>query len=196
MESELRSLIGKYGMRAVHEGLTKEMRETFHYLQNVFTVKNELVVPVRHAVPIVEVVNDVIPDGVQPEEAHVETDSLVEDVAEMPVDPTVKQVVITNPKSAKLVSSSASVGSVDVKQQKQKHRDEVEKKRQELVGKGVKPESLLTEANLKKWIGDGQSYLKIAKETGVHENQVATLAKSFGLQSKISRYVAMKKTPQ
>ena len=198
MESELRSLIGKYGMRAVHEGLMKEMRETFQYLQDVFAVKNEIVHPSHHIAPTIEVVNDVIPEGVhpEPEQVQVETDSLEEQVAEMPPDPTVKQVVISNPKSARVVSSAASVSSADVKQQKQKHRDEVDKKRQDLLAKGIKPESLLTEVNLRKWIGDGQSYLKIAKETGVHENQVATLAKSFGLQSKISRYVALKKSAQ
>lgn len=191
MESELRSLIGKYGMRAVHEGLMKEMRDTFQYLQDVFAVKNEIVHPVHHhVVPTVEVVNDVIPDLVHNETVQAEEDSLAGDetVAEMPQDPNVKQVVITSPKAQKVVAAKPPSPAV-----KQLHKNEVEKKRQELLEKGIQPESLLTEANLKKWLAEGKSYMKIAKETGVHETQISTLAKSFGLQSKISKYVAMKK---
>lgn len=193
MESELRSLIGKYGMRAVHEGLMREMRDTFQYLQHVFDIKNEVIhPPVQHTV---EIVNDVIPEPIHTEEWSTETDSLAEEaVPEMPKDPTVKEIVITDHKAkVTKVPAILSPPKVEVKQQKAKHREEVEKKRQEMVAKGVKPESLLTEANLKKWLGDGYSYQKVAKETGVHEQQVALVAKGFGLQSNISKYVAMKK---
>ena len=202
MESELRSLIGKYGMRAVHEGLMKEMRDTFQYLQVVFEAKNEIIHPFfHHNISTVEIVNDTIPEVVHTEEHIAETDSLYDDdiVPEMPKDPTVKEITINDPKTVKTVKAPVPLNQtplfppVEVKQQKAKHREEVEKKRTELVAKGIKPESLLTEDNLKKWLGAGQSYQKIAKETGVHESQVATVAKSFGLQSNISKYVAMKK---
>ena len=197
MESELRSLIGKYGMKAVHEGLMKEMQDTFHYLQNVFQARNLIITPVPHQVPTLEIVNDIIPDHAVHDDA-VETDSLgqsEEASVHMPEDPNVKHIVVHDAKVKLSVKNEPKPKPVaEVKQQKQEHRDAVEKKRQELVAKGVKPESLLTEANLRKWINDGMSYLKIAKETGVHEVQVSNVAKSFGLQSKISRYVAMKKT--
>ena len=190
MESELRSLIGKYGMRAVHEGLMKEMRETFQYLQDVFAVKNEVVHPVHHTVPTVEIVNDIIPEGIhhEVEDARVETDSLEEQVVEMPPDPTVKQVVITNPKLTKVAVAKPS--SADVKEL---DKAEVAKKREELLAKGIQPESLLTEANLKQWLAEGKSYMKIAKETGVKDTQVSAMARSFGLQSSISKYIAIKK---
>ncbi len=194
MESELRSLIGKYGMRAVHEGLMKEMRDTFQYLQCVFEFKNEIVTPfVNHVIPTVEIVKDTIPEIVQVDvHNEMDGDSLVdEDVPETPKDPTVKEITIQQPQKSK--PAILSPPTIDVKQQKAKHREEVEKKKQELLAKGVKPESLLTEANLRKWLGEGYSYMKIAKETGVHEVQVTTVAKSFGLQSNISKYVAMKK---
>lgn len=203
MESELRTIIGKYGMRAVHEGLMREMRDTFQYLQVVFEHKNEIIHPiVHHHIPTVEVVNDTIPEGIHHEDTHVDVDSLYEEetVPEMPKDPTIKEIQITDAKTAKVVASQQQPQQpqpffppVEVKQQKAKHREEVDKKRLEFVAKGIKPESLLTEDNLKKWLGAGYSYLKIAKETGVHENQVTTVAKSFGLQSNISKYVAMKK---
>lgn len=191
----VRGLIGRYGVRAVHEEIMKEMRDTYAYLHDVFGVKNEIVMPVQQRIiPTVEVAT-FIPENNQ--EFCVETDSLVEEEQQpQPSDPTVKQVIITSTKTIKTPVTQTTPLPIDVKQVKQMHRDEVEKKKQELITKGIKPESLLTEANLKKWIGEGQSYLKIAKGTGVHENQVATLAKSFGLQSKISKYVAMKKTTQ
>ena len=202
MESELRSLIGKYGMRAVHEGLMKEMRDTFQYLQCVFELKNEIVHPISyHTVPTVEVVNDTIPENIHQDNTQVDVDSLFEEeiVPQMPKDPTVKEIQITDTKAAKVLAAQFQPQSqplfppVEVKQQKAKHREEVDKKKQELLAKGVKPESLLTEANLRKWLGEGSSYMKIAKETGVHEVQVTNVAKSFGLQSNISKYVAMKK---
>jgi len=191
MESELRSLIGKYGMRAVHEGLMKEMRDTFQYLQDVFAVKNEIVTPAA-PVPTLEIVNDFIPDGISHITPIPETDSLTEvEEPEVKKDPTVKEVVIFQP--AKTVTKQAVTNVIEVKQQKAKHKEEVEKKKQELLAKGIRPESLVTEANLRKWLGDGWSYMKIAKETGVNEVQVANTAKSFGLQSNISKYVGMKK---
>lgn len=216
MEAELRSLIGKYGMKAVHEGLMKEMEDTFSYLKNIFQGKNEIVVPVHHhSVPTVEVVNNTIPEHILHED-HIQddlfdNDSLAEPAAQMPADPTIKHIVLSDSKSKAVKSTpivkpatdsapahvpvvaKPSPATVIVKQPKQQHREEVEKKRQELVAKGVKPESLLTEENLRKWLGQGMSYQKIAKETGVHEVQVSNVAKTFGLQSSISRYVAMKK---
>lgn len=195
MEVELRSLIGRYGMRAVHEGLKKEMQDTFSYLQSVFQGKNEIVMPATHFVPTVEVVNSTIPHHITHESVKVEkiscdADSLDGDVPEMPADPTVKQITIGSDSKQKLTKTTAVV----VKHQKQQHREEVEKKKAELLGKGVKPESLLTEDNLRKWLGQGYSYQKIAKETGVHEVQVSNTCKTYGLQSSISRYVAMKKS--
>lgn len=197
MESELRNLIGKYGMRAVHEGLTKEMRDTFQYLQCVFEMKNEVVMPpVFYSVPTVEVVKDTIPGPPYPlyprpeDDSEIEADSLADDEAEVPKDPTVKEITIASHKAKPAILSPPSI---DVKQQKAKHREEVDKKRLDLTAKGVKPESLLTEVNLRKWLGDGWSYMRIAKETGVHEVQVANTAKTFGLQSNVSKYVAMKK---
>lgn len=198
MQSDLRNIIGKYGIRAVHEGLMKEMRETFLYLQEVFDQKNVIVNPLStHVLPVVEIVDNIIPETIlQTDDIHAfipDNDSLDEEVIEIPKDPSVKEITIGSNKS-KAMPVILSPPVIDVKQQKAKHREDVDKKRQELVTKGVKPESLLSETNLRKWLGDGQSYLKIAKETGVHEQQVALIAKGFGLQSNISKYVAMKKT--
>jgi hypothetical protein len=195
MEADLRELIGKYGLRAVHEAIMKEMQDTFQYLQSVFlpkAMKSDVADSIASITRSLNIIGDVIPT-VDTSPASTVIDSVEEDSSppveeEGPKDPTIKEIVIGNPKQKIIRPASA-----DVKQQKAKHREEVDKKRQDLIEKGVKPETLLTEVNLRKWLNDGWSYLKIAKETGVHEAIVANTAKSFGLQSNISKYVAMKK---
>ena len=65
----------------------------------------------------------------------------------------------------------------------------VEKKRVELQAQGVDPKTLLTKENLKKWVEDeGNTYAWVAREkVGVPESEVSSLAKSWGISSKISK---------
>jgi hypothetical protein len=77
---------------------------------------------------------------------------------------------------------------------KVKHKEDVAKKYKELTDKGIRPEDLLTKDNLVLWLGQGMSYMRIAREiAGVPETQIAAVAKNFGLQSDIKKYVVMKK---
>ena len=70
----------------------------------------------------------------------------------------------------------------------------MKKKHKELTEKGIKPESLLTKENLSKWLGEGMSYMRIAREqVGLPENEISAIAKTFGLQSDIKKYIVMKK---
>ena len=44
------------------------------------------------------------------------------------------------------------------------------------------------------WLGQGMSYMRIAREhVGVPENEIAAMAKTFGLQSDIKKFIVMKK---
>ena len=43
METELRELIGKYGLKAVHKGLEKEMKDTFSYLSGLYGTEKKAV---------------------------------------------------------------------------------------------------------------------------------------------------------
>lgn len=196
MESDLRNLIGKYGMRAVHEGLMKEMRDTFQYLHDVFAVNNEIVHPVHHhIVPTVEVVNNVIPQVFHSETVE-EEDSLAEEetVAEMSQDPNVKVIPVRMKSVEAAIVQAASQSEYPKEKtkderaaEKKKKQDTIEKKRQENLANGIKPESLLTESNLKKWIvTEKKSYSKIAEETGNKEAQVSAAANLFGLESEKS----------
>jgi hypothetical protein len=81
----------------------------------------------------------------------------------------------------------------EIKKERLDHRDAVEKKRLELIQKGIKPESLLTRENLENWLNAGLSYQRIAKElTGCHETVVSATAKMFGLKSKIGKIIMLK----
>jgi hypothetical protein len=66
-------------------------------------------------------------------------------------------------------------------------------KRAELDKKGITVDSLLTRANLQKWIvDDGKTYAWVAREmVGCPEMQVSITAKSYGIQSTISKKKAV-----
>jgi hypothetical protein len=101
-------------------------------------------------------------------------------------DPSLKEVV---------VQAKSEMGQqMGEKFSKAKHKEEVLKKHKELTEKGIKPESLLTKENLTSWLGSGMSYMRIAREiTGVPDNEIAAIAKTFGLQSDIKKFIVMKK---
>ena len=76
---------------------------------------------------------------------------------------------------------------------KDDHKALVLKKKLELETKGVLPRSFMTKENLEKWINEGKSYMWIARETGVNDTEVSDYAKTHGLQSKMQRFMIMKK---
>lgn len=199
MDQELRVLIGKYGFRAVHEGLLREMRQTFDYLNTVFTppAKNDIVVPVveetipepittpKHApLDVIAVMKDTI---ALPPAATVPLTIDTED--EAPHDPNIKEVLITAKGAEQALQNQGQV-TTKPKFDKEEQKEAVQKKRSELIAQGIVPESLLTKENLEKWIGQGMSYQRIARDfVGVPDHEVSVIAKTFGLQSAKSRYM-------
>ena len=82
----------------------------------------------------------------------------------------------------------------EVKAVKDNQKEAVAKKRKELEDKGITAKSLLTKENLQKWIGEGCTYSKIAREyTGCTDAEIAAAAKEFGLQSNMSKHFAYKR---
>lgn len=86
-----------------------------------------------------------------------------------------------------------AVVAVEGVDKKTAHKNAILKKRAELVEQNVEGRSLLTEANIKKWISEGLTYWKIAELTGVWDAEVSALAKNFGIQSAVSKTIAFKK---
>jgi len=198
IRSDIRVLIAKYGLPAVHTELQAEMREMFNFLRPFYEgPKNNLIIPVTETIPDriatphhkpITVTLDVL----EPPALQLASDGVAETPEQQPneqdsgVASTLKEVVI---QAKREMNQEAGE-----KFSKAKHREEVLKKHKELTEKGIRPESLLTKENLTQWLGQGMSYMRIAREiVGVHENEVAVLAKNFGLQSDIKKYIVMKK---
>lgn len=170
MEAELRALIGKYGMKEVSQCLEREMHNTYVFLSGLYGGEKKVV-------KTVVVQNTVEPVIEAPMSTPLE---IAPTVTETPVVQTegVKEVVIT--------------AKNDPKAMKLKQKEDVDAKKKELEAKGIKPETLLTKENLEKWIGQGYSYSKIARETGCPDTLVTAMAKAHGLQSKIGMLVMSK----
>lgn len=192
----IRGLIANYGLPTVHAALQAEMRETYEFLRQMFEPpKNNLVIPIQETIPdriATPIHKPMATMVIAMEPPHLELspeEDVVEDTSvtvEKTNDPSLKEVVIQAKKEMNQ--------EVSEKFSKAKHREEVAKKHKELVETGVRPESLLTKENLTKWLGEGLSYMRIAREhVGVHENEIAAVAKTFGLQSDVKKYIVMKK---
>ena len=199
MEGQLRVLIGAYGFKAVHEGLRKEMEQTYKYLRTIFEPpKNDIVMSVP-------VLTEMIPEPVTsptlaPTQVTVEPEELtLESPLPTPVpaatDENIREVFI-HPKGSVPPVTGEPQSQQQPKWNTKEHREAVNKKKAELEEKGINPMNLLTKDNMSNWLGQGLSYQKIARETGVHENEVSTLAKTMGLQSNVSKMVYFKKNPK
>lgn len=191
MEAQLRVLIGTYGFKAVHEGLRKEMEQTYSYLRTIFQPpKNDIIMSVP-------VLTEMIPEPVtspalvaQSEPQGLpEPEELSLDAVPTPHDENVREVVIQPKGTVALTGQPQQQPTWS----KEEHREAVNKKRAELEEKGIKSMDLMTKENMSNWLGQGLSYQKIARETGVNESEVSALAKTMGLQSKISKMVYLKK---
>ena len=73
------------------------------------------------------------------------------------------------------------------------HKEAVAKQKEKLDAQGINGRQLLTADAMKKWIDDGKTYWDIAEQTGVPDADISVLAKSFGLQSKVSKLIGLKK---
>ena len=198
IRSDLRQLIAKYGVSAVHNELQAEMRDTYQFLRQIYEPpKNNLVIPVSNTIPdriatplhkpVTSAFDILMPphlDLSEPDDSSVDIPPEVLMEAQ-PVDQTLKQVIIQAKEEMKQTGEKFT---------KAKHREQVQKKYKELTEKGIKPESLLTKENLSKWLSEGMSYMRIAREqVGLPENEISAIAKTFGLQSDIKKYIVMKR---
>jgi hypothetical protein len=195
LRKDLRDLIAKYGISVVYGELQAEMRETFDFLRQIYEpAKNNLIIPVAETIPdrIATPLHKPIQAFLSFESPEVEFSleddkSACEEVKdEHTHDASLKEVIVQ--------AKSEMNRTFGEKFSKAKHKEEVQKKHKELTEKGIKPESLLTKENLTKWLGEGKSYMRIAREdVGVPENEISAIAKTFGLQSDIKKYIVMKK---
>lgn len=153
MESELleniRILIGKHGIKAVHQAIEKEAKEVYEYIEQVLSKR------------VISKVVEKKPEVILSEEVEVKRD-----------------VKMTKEES---------------KKKREKHEADIVSKRKEYESKGIQPESLLTRENLSNWLNEGKTYWEIAEVTGCKDLEISVKAKSFGLQSKMSKFIIAKR---
>ncbi len=204
IRGDIRSLIAKYGLAAVHAGFQTEMRETYDFLRQLYEpAKNNLVISVANVIPDriatphhKPIVSTVV--AIEPPALELDThDKPVDSASSNPEshDPTLKEVVIQAKREMIQTQLQDQTDQASgEKFSKAKHKEEVAKKYKELQEKGIRPEDLLTKDNLALWLSQGLSYMRIAREhTGVPDTQIAAIAKNFGLQSDVKKYLVMKK---
>jgi hypothetical protein len=87
----------------------------------------------------------------------------------------------------------AESGLRNPQEQKKWQKEQEDKKMRDLRATGVNPASLLTEANLRKWVEEEKkTFAFIAREyVGLSDGVVAAEAKKYGLQSDTSKRRAM-----
>lgn len=179
VRQKIRALIGKFGLKAVHEAIDAESREIFAYLQPLYT---QVAAPVHNVV----ITRDVIPDVAQhtqiPDTGDIEDDVPVEQ------EEGVKTVVVT------AGAAGVKISKEENKAKREKHDADVAAKRKEYQDKGVDPVSLLTKENLSNWLKQGLTYWQIAEATGCKDSEVSGKAKAFGLQSQMSKYIIAKRS--
>lgn len=199
IRADIRLIIAKYGVSAVHAELQSEMRQTYEFLRQLYEpAKKNLIIPVAEVIPdriATPHHKPIVSTVVAIEPPQLELDSTEEHMITHPEpkDPSLKEVVIQAKRE--LIQTTLEEAPSE-KFSKAKHKEEVAKKYKELQDKGTRPEDLLTKENLTLWLSQGMSYMRIARElTGVPENQIAAAAKNFGLQSDVKKYLVMKKGP-
>ena len=125
-------------------------------------------------------------------EAQIKNFRKREDAVEVPtvLSPTPPIKATPVPPVSPVAPAVVAVEGVD---KKTAHKNAILKKRAELVEQNIEGRTLLTEANIKKWISEGLTYWKIAEITGVWDAEVSALAKNLGIQSAVSKTIAFKK---
>lgn len=76
---------------------------------------------------------------------------------------------------------------------KKMHKETVAKRKEMLEAQGINGRQMLSQDALKKWVDEGKSYWDIAEQTGVADAEISVLAKTYGIQSKVSKKYWSKK---
>lgn len=210
MIQELRALIATHGYEKVHAGLQECMRQDYEFLTRMFVpvqlqVQPQVQPQVQVLAPQTQVLapqTQVQPQVLAPQpQPQVEPEPLTAaKVKNMKV--TVKKAIVEAPTQAEPVQEQEPSKFRSPAEVKEYQRQAVEKKHLELEAQGISSSSILTKENLMKWIDEeGNTYAWVAREkAGCSEEEVSTIAKSFGILSRASKkrgmLIAQKKKQQ
>ena len=203
LQSNLRYLISNTSMELVHSSLPQIMKEDYEFLRKFYAPSSLTAVPVAApsrltASPVLKktvVKKASLPSAVAPaapaavaEPPRIRADTKVR-IVKKPTAPEDLPAAVVEPPAF----VHAESGLRDPKEQKKWQKDQEDKKMQELRESGVNPASLLTEANMRKWVvEEKKTFAAIAREyVGLSDAVIAAEAKKYGLQSDTSKRRAM-----
>ena len=155
LNGDLSTLIGAYGIMAIHKALMSRMKDEYSYLKKVFDLKEDK--------PLVSDNKPLVSDN----------KPLVSDNKPLVTDNNSKEPPVEEAKFR------------DPKEMKEWQKGEEEKKRKENEAKGIKKGDLLTKENLKKWIEEeGRTFAYISREyVGCKDTEVSAAAKLYGIDT-------------
>ena len=202
LKRSLRELISRTSSAQVHKALTDIFNEEYAFLHKFFGDTKKVkksppdtsaaqAVPVSEEVPVVDAppsLATAVPASATPAPAPHRSERVRGDA---------KVIVMKEPPSPEDLLQTAQPppvvhtesGFCDPKDLKKWQKEQEEKKANELKAAGVNPLTLLTEANLRKWIVDEKkTFSAIAREyIGLSDAIISIEAKKYGLQSETSK---------
>ena len=184
MDTELYTLLGKYGFKAVHTRLNEIMREEYEYMRGHFenTTHTALQIPVVVQETSLQAVQPHLVQQSEPVKKAKQVKKKEQKKVELQQEPEpeVKDVLVTVPEKSQFR---------DPKEVREFQKAAEEAKRKENEAAGIQLVQILTKENLKKWIEEeGRTYAWVAREkAGCADTQVAAQAQMMGITSKITR---------
>jgi hypothetical protein len=194
-------------MEAVYTSLTQVMKEDYEFLQKFYSSSlapssGAAPAPAPTTVLKKKVAKKSTPVAAAPalqedqEAPRIRADTKVR-VVKKPTDPqdlpSAPVTIAQNVQPDAQVFVHAESGLRNPQDQKKWQKEQEDKKMRDLRATGVNPASLLTEANLRKWVEEEKkTFAFIAREyVGLSDGVVAAEAKKYGLQSDTSKRRAM-----
>jgi len=185
LEFTLKQLVSVYGYSTVHTKLDEMMKKDYEDLRRIFEKQPVEKQTEAKAKPKVEQKQKQEKEPVDEERNLM---SMRDKKIKILKKDTIPQESVPQA-SVPQASVPESLSTAAAKEAKQHQKELEAKKRLELEASGIVPESLLTEENLRRWIlTEKRTFAYIARTyVGCPEAQVATVAKSFQIESEISK---------
>jgi len=213
LKGNLRFLIASTSSEEVYNTLTQIFKEDYAFLQKLYgkelpkkvtaVVEAPSVIPAGFPGPVVIVAPSpvqAVAAPTQEEAPKIRADTKVRIVKKPTAVTDLPASAAPAPSSPSGASPSASAAAAaplvhtesgfrDPKDIKKWQKEQEDAKAAELRAAGISPASLLTEANMRKWVVDEKkTFAAIAREyVGLSDGVIAAEAKRYGLQSDISK---------
>jgi len=205
LKGNLRFLIASTSSEEVYNTLTQIFKEDYAFLQKLYgkevpkrvtaVVDAPSIIPAGFPSPAPAAAPSPEAPPVQEEAPKIRADTKVR-IVKKPTAVTDLPPVTSSPSAALPVPAPlpkpvvhTESGFRDPKDIKKWQKEQEDNKAAELRAAGINPASLLTEANMRKWVVDEKkTFAAIAREyVGLSDGVIASEAKRYGLQSDIAK---------